>query len=171
MIKMDISIDFREPSDIAEELQKLGFQTNVKELKKGDYRFKWWMIERKSYSDFISSRNSKHLYVQIAEMVRYCQKHNLTPCLMVENDFNHSFEDSRIIELHCRTLGKDIWCIPTQPKGYEWSTAKTILYYAQQIMKGKMVQGIRRPQEIIGNQNNKIQILCGWPNISEGQKS
>lgn len=67
--KPKIIIDYREKNSLVlSKLIKLGFETEIKELKIGDYIVKNTIIERKTVSDFISSMINQRLHKQIKNL-------------------------------------------------------------------------------------------------------
>lgn len=73
--KCKVIIDYREKNClVVSELEKLGLDTEFKELKVADYIIKDVAIERKTVSDFISSMINKRLSNQIEELKQYKNK-------------------------------------------------------------------------------------------------
>lgn len=70
--KPKIIIDYREKNSlVVSSLIKLGFETELKELKVADYIVRDTAIERKTISDFYSSMISKRIFSQIEELKQY----------------------------------------------------------------------------------------------------
>ncbi len=70
--KPKIIIDYREKNSlVVSSLIKLGFETELRELKVADYIVKDIAIERKTISDFHQSMINKHLSNQIEELKQY----------------------------------------------------------------------------------------------------
>ncbi len=70
-----IIIDHREKNSLVPaSLVKLGFETEIKELKIGDYIVRNVIIERKTVSDFLSSMCNRHLLNQIEELKQFENK-------------------------------------------------------------------------------------------------
>lgn len=70
-----IIIDHREKNSLVYiQLNKMGFETEFRELKVGDYIVKGVVIERKTISDFLSSMINKRLLKQIQELQQYKNK-------------------------------------------------------------------------------------------------
>lgn len=70
-----ITIDHREKNSLVPaRLIKLGFETEFKELKIGDYIVRDVIIERKTISDFLSSMCNKRLLNQIEELKQFENK-------------------------------------------------------------------------------------------------
>jgi len=73
--KQKIIIDYREKGSlVVAELIKLGFETELRELKVADYLVNNIAIERKTVSDFISSMINKRLVRQLEELQQYEKK-------------------------------------------------------------------------------------------------
>ena len=73
--KEKIIIDYREKNSLVySELKKLGFETELKELKVADYIVKDVAIERKTVSDFKTSMINRRLLNQIEELQQYENK-------------------------------------------------------------------------------------------------
>lgn len=70
--KPEIIIDYREKNSlVVSSLMKLGFKTELKELKVADYIVNNIAIERKTISDFYSSIINKRIFNQIEELKQY----------------------------------------------------------------------------------------------------
>ncbi len=70
-----IIIDYREKnSTVPLELIKLNLETEVRELKVGDYIVKDIVIERKTIQDFLNSMTNNHLINQIEELKQFENK-------------------------------------------------------------------------------------------------
>ncbi len=70
--KPKIIIDYREKNSlVVSSLIKLGFKTELKELKVADYIINDTAIERKTISDFYSSIINKRIFNQIEELKQY----------------------------------------------------------------------------------------------------
>lgn len=73
--KPKIIIDYREKNSLVNSsLIQLGFKTELKELKVGDYIVNDIVIERKTISDFQSSMINKRIFNQIEELKQYEKK-------------------------------------------------------------------------------------------------
>jgi len=73
--KIKIIIDYREKNSlVASELVKLGFEIEFQQLPVGDYIANGAIVERKTFSDFISSMISRHLISQLQELQQYEDK-------------------------------------------------------------------------------------------------
>ncbi len=73
--KPKIIIDYREKNSlVVSSLIKLGFDTELKELKVADYLVNGIAIERKTISDFHSSMINKRIFNQIEELKQYENK-------------------------------------------------------------------------------------------------
>lgn len=73
--KKSIIVDYREKNSlVVSELIELGLETEIKELKVGDYLVNEVAIERKTVSDFISSMMNKRLLRQLEEIQQYKKK-------------------------------------------------------------------------------------------------
>jgi len=73
--KSKIIIDYREKNSLViSELIRLGFETEIKELKVADYLVNDVAIERKTISDFISSIINKRIIRQLEELQQYENK-------------------------------------------------------------------------------------------------
>ncbi|MEN7982423.1 MAG: ERCC4 domain-containing protein [Nanoarchaeota archaeon] len=70
--KPKIIIDYREKNSlVVSSLIKLGFETELRELKVADYLVNDIAIERKTISDFYSSMINKRIFNQIEELKQY----------------------------------------------------------------------------------------------------
>lgn len=73
--KQKVIIDYREKNSlVVSSLVKLGFETELKELKVADYLVNNIAIERKTVSDFYSSMISKRIFNQMEELQQYEDK-------------------------------------------------------------------------------------------------
>jgi len=154
-------------SGIPEELEK-HVPIKLTKLPVGDYRYKWWMVERKPDYQFIQDRNTKQLFDQIARLIEWSKKNNCIPCLISECDNKVDLKTQTVIEKMLRTMNKDIWVIRTYQKmGNENSTLSVILYYAEKIYKKKLEPGFNRPSGVRGKKNDKINFICGFSGIDE----
>ena len=73
--KEKIIIDYREKNSLVNaSLIQLGFETELRELKVGDYIVKDTVIERKTISDFQTSMINKRIFNQIEELKQYENK-------------------------------------------------------------------------------------------------
>lgn len=73
--KEKILIDYREKNSlVVSELKKLGFETELRELKIGDYLVKDVVIERKTVSDFRTSMINHRLLKQLEELQQFENK-------------------------------------------------------------------------------------------------
>ncbi len=73
--KTKIIVDHREnKSSVPDELKKLDFQVEFKELKVGDYQVRNTIIERKTQQDFLSSMINKRLLRQIKDLEKLQKK-------------------------------------------------------------------------------------------------
>jgi ERCC4-type nuclease len=166
----EIICDYKEASSgIPEVLGKvLKMDVKFKALPVGDYRFKWLVVERKADYQFLVDWRSKQLDKQLANMIEWCNKRGLTPCLMSEADDKTEMKDKLIIEKHLRTLSKDIWCIRTfGAKYFNNSSPAVMTYYFSKIDKGEMLPGLRRPVGVRGKKNDQVNFVAGFYKVDE----
>lgn len=165
---MLIVCDIQERNSHIPEALESKATVKIKKLPVGDYKYKWLVVERKPDYQFIKDWHTKQLDKQIANMIRWCEKHNCTPCLISENDGKVNIPTQMTIEKHLRTLGKDIWCLRSYGsiEGVS-STVATMIYYFEKIKRKNMIQGFKRPCGVVGKKDDQVNFVCGFYKVDE----
>jgi ERCC4-type nuclease len=89
---VSLLVDSREPREIV--AQAASFEnTEVQTMDVGDFIIKSnetpvVVIERKSWSDLLSSIQSEHLIEQTTRLIKFCAEHGSRPVLLVESAFS-----------------------------------------------------------------------------------
>jgi Fanconi anemia group M protein len=139
--------------------QKANISHEILEI--GDYLINETIIERKTYSDFLSSITDKRLFTQLKEMKKYPQ-----PILILEN-FNFSY----ISNIHQNAIRGTILSIITNYKipiiytKDSQDTSKFLIQIAKRQEKNPQEFAIRETKSKLSIKQQKQFILEGFPGI------
>lgn len=156
-----ITIDYREKnSQVPEELEKLNFKINYKNLTIGDYTFGKTTIERKTISDLKQSIIKKRIFKQIEGMQQYKSK-----LLIVEGKFEDLFNN---IGLSKNAMVGFLLSLITENKCpfiFSYDSKETANIINLLFKKTKRTISLRPSKRIINKKEKQIYILEGFSGI------
>jgi Fanconi anemia group M protein len=161
--KTPITVDTREKQSlISANLQEQKANFEVKKLDIGDYLIKDTIIERKTFSDFLSSMINKRLQMQLREMKKYPKQ-----VLLIEG-FYYNYEDFNVHENAIRGMLLSVatdFQIPIIYTENEEDTARFLILTAKKYQKQKTKITIRQTKTSKTPEEEKQFILEGFPGV------
>lgn len=161
--KTPILVDTREKQSLisANLIEK---KANIKyeQLEIGDYLIQDTIIERKTFSDFVSSMIDKRLTNQLKEIKKY-QKH-----FLIIEGFNYNYNKFNVHENAIRGMLISIamdFQVPTIFTEDEEDTAKFLILVAKKYENPKQKNSIRPSKTFKTSEEQKQFILEGFPGI------
>jgi len=158
-----IIVDTREKQSlIAANLVEQKANITFEKLDIGDYLIQDTIIERKTFSDFISSMISKRLQVQLINLKKYPRRF-----LILEN-FHYNYKDFNIHENAVRGMLISIatdFQIPIIYTKNETDTAKFLISTAKRYEKKKTMLSLRQTKTSKSLEEQKQFILEGFPGV------
>jgi len=161
--KIPIIIDIRESQSlIAANLIENKANIEHEQLEIGDYLIQDTIIERKTFSDFVSSMLDKRLFNQLNEMKKYPKQF-----LLIEG-FNYEYNKFNVHENAIRGMLLSIAIdhqIPTVYTKDEEDTANFLILTAKKYEKPKQELSIRQSKTLKTTEEQKQFILEGFPGV------
>ena len=161
--KISIIIDTREKQSMVSAcLQEQNAQIKFEHLAISDYLVGEFAIERKTFSDFISSLMNKRLILQLTELKKYPK-----PLLIIEG-FDYQYHDSKIHENAIRGMLLSVvldFQIPIIFTQDEEDTSRFLISLAKKQEKNKTIPSLRPPKSSLSFTEQKQFILEGFPGI------
>jgi len=158
-----IIIDTREKQSlIAANLVEQKANITFEKLDIGDYLIQDTIIERKTFSDFISSMISKRLQVQLINLKKYPKQ------LLILESFYYNYQDFNIHENAVRGMLISIatdFQIPIIYTENETDTAKFLISTAKRYEKKKTMLSLRQTKISKSLEEQKQFILEGFPGV------
>jgi len=162
-IEVPIIIDTREKQSlIASCLREQNALIEFERLAISDYLVGKFAIERKTFSDFISSTLNKRLLMQLTELKKY-------PCpILVIEGFHYNYHDSKIHENAIRGMLLSAildFQIPVIFTENEEDTSRFLISLAKKQEKNRKEFSLRPAKSFKNLQEQKQFILEGFPGI------
>jgi len=161
--KIPIIVDTREKQSlISANLIEKKANIEYEQLEIGDYLIKDTIIERKTFSDFISSVIDKRLFTQLEEMKKYSKY------FLIIEGFYYDYDKFNVHENAVRGMLLSIaidYQIPVVYTKDEEDTANFLILTAKKYEKPKQEMSIRQSKTLKTLEEQKQFILEGFPGI------
>ena len=162
-IKIPIIVDTREKQSlVASCLREQNSNVKFEHLAISDYLVGEFAVERKTFSDFISSTINKRLVMQLSELKKYP-----SPILVIEG-FYYNYHDSKIHENAIRGMLLSAvldFQIPVIFTENEEDTSQFLISLAKKQEKNRKEFSLRPAKSFKNLQEQKQFILEGFPGI------